>query len=168
MRLRELLSGVENDAVIGLGASGGRFAQIVSPGCAQQKIETISFSRERANRVLACEIISRSSPVTLIDDIAVSGATFRQAIQSVKAKTQTVGSGLLYDSKTTRKEIGLQDIRSPIIFSRVGGGRVPINSIDSLVNFPERCQELADRYFGGGSELFDSLTLKGARDEFLV
>ena len=140
----------------------------MSPGCAQQKIETISFSRERANRVLACETISRSRPVILVDDIAVSGSTLRQAIQSVNAKTQTIGLGLLYDSRTTRNEIGVQDVRSPIIFSRDGGGKLPINSIDSLVNFPERCQELANRYFGGSSELFDSLVVKGADDEFLA
>jgi hypothetical protein len=93
----------------------------------------------------------------LIDDLAVSGLTLAIARESVKPDVQVAGVGMLYNSKTTRRLIGVSDLRSGFVYARSEGGRPPVNAIDSLRAFPERCTALAAKYFQADEAAFCGL-----------
>jgi hypothetical protein len=96
-----------------------------------------------------------ATPV-LVDDLAVSGLTLEVARSYIRPTPQTIGVGLLYNSRATRKRIGATDIRAGMVYERAGGGRVPVNSLASLQAFPERTQALGERYFSGSQAIFQA------------
>lgn len=156
MRLSTLFDEEEKSRIVGLGASGGVFARRLAPECAIVPIETIRFDRDRANRVLKVgRLVLPKAPIA-IDDVAVSGVTIRSVSAQLSPLT-TVGVGMLYKSKRTRRMAGVADLRSGLTYSRNGGGNPPINSVATLQAIPGRLNELAERYFVNNSKDFKQL-----------
>lgn len=120
-------------------------------------IETVQFAQERERRQLRAELVEVEGLPVLVDDLAVSGTTLAVATSYVAPEAQTAGVGMLYDSRTTRRSIGIQDIRSGLVYAREQGGRPPVNSLDSLRAFPDRCEALAERYFAEDQAAFCEL-----------
>lgn len=151
-KLTAMLSASEQQCAIGVGCSGSEFAKMIQTQPLSIPIETLTFSKERENRILRTDTIEYK-PV-LVDDIAVSGLTLALARQSLTPTPEIAAVGMLYKSKTTRKRIGIEDIRAAVVYSREGGGNPPINAMASLIAFPDRLDALAERYFGENSEEF--------------
>lgn len=139
---------MEIQSVVGVGNSGFSFARRFSSCCRQIPVTTVEFSKERFNRVLMIdEQVFDSTPV-LVDDLAVSGLTMSTVIEGVSPTPDVVAVGMLFNSKSATKLIGVRDLRYGFKYSRIGGGRPPINSVETLWQIPERCGELAMKYFG--------------------
>ena len=170
-RIAGNLSGAidETSEIIGVGNSGYKFACMIRRAAIKQEVKTDLFSRERENRRLACEAIYRSGPVTLVDDLAVSGTTLQSALSTVDAVVEGVALAMLFDSKTTRRRIDQPNLQAGVIYSRIGGGRPPINSIATLATSPDRVEELSARYFTDYSREFTELVTKlGAENEAMA
>lgn len=151
-KLTNSLNEDEVTNVVGVGTSGDSFARLIKPGAETIKVVTKRYDRVREKREL--EIVPRIldyKPV-LVDDVAVSGLTLSLAAQRVSPEPITAAVGLMLKSKTACRRIAIADLRSGLVYSRVGGGTPPINSISSLQEFPERLSMLSSRYFGDKSE----------------
>lgn len=154
-KLKTQLSTEQRRQLISVGSSGAALAAQLSEGCPNIGVETLVYERERANRELAVSPL-KLQPV-LIDDIAVSGLTLSLARQAVQPQPETVALGMLYRSKTTRRRIGVENVRAALIYSRLGGGSPPINSVSTLLRNPERLNILAETYFNDCAKLFGSV-----------
>lgn len=153
-----------NASIVGVGNSGGEFACLIEPAAPVIGVETTKFSAIREERRLKVTLpdgLDAVESLTLIDDVAVSGWTIEN-VRKVLSGVDVVGLGLLYKSRRTRKRIGAPDVEilRALEYYRLGGGTVPINSIDALAKFPERCGELADRYFGDVTEDFRKIIVE--------
>lgn len=154
-RLTAMLSASEQQCTVGVGCSGAEFAKMIQTQPLLIPVETVTFSKERENRTLRVGAIEYK-PV-LVDDIAVSGLTLALARQRLSPTPEIAAVGMLYKSRTTRKRIGIEDIRAAVVYSREGGGNPPINAVASLITFPDRLDALAERYFGKYSDQFKAV-----------
>ncbi len=145
VKLCNQLSITERQSVIGIGTSGTKFAEQVASGCPQLPVCTSNFNREREKRVL--EVAEYNYSPVVVDDIAVSGLTLWYARQRINPTPEIAAVGMLYKSKTTKKRSGFSDIRAGLVYSRLGGGNPPINSIATLQTSSERLDDIARRYF---------------------
>lgn len=143
--------------IVAVGSSGTGFARRFAPACPTLPIETTAFNRQRELRQLLAEPLAFDGEPILVDDLAVSGLTLAVANRALQPAAQTAGVGMLYGSKTTMRMIGLDDIRYGLMYVRQQGGRPPVNSLDSLRAFPDRCQVLAERYFSAQQAAFCDL-----------
>lgn len=153
-RVSNLMNDDEIERVAGVGNSGFAFARRVSGECKKIPVETSKFSKTREGRVLLVDQIKFETEPVLVDDLAVSGLTLSTVLDKVMPSPDVAVVGMLYNSKTTRKLIGVGDLRYGFSYSRIGGGRPPINSIETLWRLPERCGELALKYFSGEQVAF--------------
>jgi hypothetical protein len=156
-KLRGQFDPAELAGIVAVGTSGRVFANRLSSACPSMSVETLAFNRERERRQLRAEPLEFAGSPVLVDDLAVSGLTLAVANRSLLPAAQTIGVGMLYNSKTTRKMIGVADVRSGLVYTRERGGRPPVNSLDGLRAFPERCQALAERYFPDNQTAFCDL-----------
>ena len=143
-RLKEQLSPEEIGAVVGVGDSGTRFARMIRSDAPTIDVTTLEFNRDRSKRELHVQGTTQPNDV-LVDDIGVSGTTI-EAVRKMAGDVALVAIGLLYDSSTTRRRMGIA-VRAGVLYTRTGGGTPPINSISSLRENPERLDDLASRYF---------------------
>lgn len=139
---------------VGVGSSGYSFALQVDESSTQQPIRTLRYSRNRDERELECSNVVSDYPVRLIDDTVVSGVTLQAAKSAVTARLAGIGVAMMFDSKRARSRIGGTQVDTAMLYSSSGGGRVPVNSIDSLRSYPERARDLSERYFEGANESF--------------
>ena len=146
-RLANLLSVEEQASCIGIGVSGGDFVRAINPSALSIPVETRVFSIVREQRWLEAPDSEFANPVIAVDDIAVSGLTLQTAQRAIRPAVTACAVGMLYSSRQTRRRIGLADIRTACTYSRQGGGNPPINSLKTLLEVPERLDDLAARYF---------------------
>lgn len=154
-KLGTQLSDCERQRLIAVGSSGQRFAMTLKPIQLTLAVSTAVFSREREKRDLLVEQIDYC-PVA-VDDLAVSGLTLSYARRNITPIPEVAAVGMLYKSKTTRRRTTFEDIRSGIIYSRMGGGNPPINSLATLKAVPQRLEDITDRYFNQTAEEFKRL-----------
>lgn len=149
LALSARLDNSERQAIIGVGESGTCFARKVNPNAPKITVSTVAFNRDRVQRELLVEGQKGQQCSIPVDDVAVSGRTLEVVRQTLGLRNNTVGIGLLYDSRKTRARIEAPDIRFGLLYSREGGGTPPMNSISTLRDIPERLEELVERYFMG-------------------
>lgn len=141
-----------SDRLIGIGASGTEFARRIRRDAPSVTVKTRCFSREREKRQLEAEACRLDYEPVLLDDLAVSGLTLAVARRATEPIASTVAIGMLFNSQTTRRRIGVDDIISGVTYCRLGGGNPPINSIKTLREIPERLDDLVSRYFNGSAD----------------
>jgi hypothetical protein len=122
-----------------------------------QEIVTLAEAREREKRQLRASTIEVQGNAVVFDDVAVSGVTMAHAVSGIRA-TGIVTSllGMALDSRRTRGRIfaaGAKRVDEVIRYSRVGGGKPPVNSVTTLVNDTYIRNSIAERYFGGAAAL---------------
>lgn len=139
---------ISKENLLAVGSSGYKFAQFINPQVGFIEVETLRFDRERDKRSLRVSEFATEKNMVLVDDLAVSGLTLAVAAKSISPTPNMAVVGMLFKSKTTRRLIGANDIRSGLTYTCIGGGRPPINSLASLREYPERAKELAQKYFG--------------------
>lgn len=130
-----------------MGESGSVFAGLVSPNSPTLTVETLQFNSRRESRKLDVEAKDFDYRPVLVDDVAVSGLTVRVVRNALTTNPEMLGVGMLFDSKTTRLRLGIDDVRAAVTYSREKGGNPPINSLSKLVADPERLNDIAQRYF---------------------
>lgn len=142
-----LLSGVEPRLAIGIGASGLRFAQRLVQDPDYLPIETVAYSRNRAERQLQVAPRRLSGLAVAVDDIMVSGRTLSVARQALDPMPDTAVVGMAYASRSAFDLSGFKDLLYGVRYARQGGGVTPLNALASLQQYPDRLASLADRYF---------------------
>lgn len=153
LKLAELFSPEEIQRCVGVGGSGAEFAKQINPRCPTVSVTTTQFNPEREKRELQVEQNPLGFRPVLFDDVAVSGLTLRIVRNTLTANATAAGLGMLYDNKTTRLRIGIDDVRAALIYSRNKGGNPPINSVSKLREDDSRLDELAVRYFNNNEQL---------------
>lgn len=153
-QLKKLLGNDEQERIVGVGNGGYNFASWINNVCPVIEVETVRFDVDRSRRELSVGDFNLDYKPVLVDDVAVSGQTLGSVVKSLDVSAETVAVGLLYKSKTTRKRIGVNDIRAGLTYCREGGGNPPINSYTTLRKVPERLEELAEKYFDGADGKF--------------
>lgn len=159
LKLAGLFSAEEISRGVGVGGSGAEFAKLINPNRQIIGVSTIQFDSARENRQLQVEAKGFDFRPVLFDDVAVSGLTLRIVRNALAANTQAVGAGMLFDNKTTRLRIGVDDVRAALIYSRQKGGNPAINSVSKLRDDEARLDQLAERYFSGNQQL--KMLIKG-------
>ena len=149
------LTDQERQCIVGVGSSGAEFANLLSCGPPRLLVETTEFNRQREKRRL--EVPQFDYKPVVADDIAVSGLTLWFARERISPTPETAAVGMLYKSKTTRRRSGFSDIRAGLVYSRIGGGNPPINSLNTLQLVPERLNALAERYFTESADAFKQI-----------
>lgn len=160
--LARRLTNEEVTQIVGIGDSGADFARRVYPDARQIGVTTVRFDRDRAKRELFVGALpcGLDRPLVLVDDVMVSGRTLQIVQETLDFSVKTAGVGLLYDSTRSRRRSGIPDVRFGLLYSRIGGGSPPTNSIATLRAIPDRLDELAERYFRG-SETFKRIVRGG-------
>lgn len=115
-------------------------------------MNTIQFDSARENRQLQVETKDFTFRPILFDDVAVSGLTLRVVRNALVANTQAIGLGMLFDNKTTRLRVGIDDLRPALVYSRQKGGNPAINSVSKLRDDETRLNQLAERYFSDNQQ----------------
>lgn len=134
--------------IVGVGISGLAFAKRIEQKAIGLPIRTVNFSVKREERVLETKPIFTGNSAVLIDDIAVSGLTLQFATKNVNPVPISAAVGMLFKSKQTKKRIGIDTVAG-IEYSREGGGNPPINSVSTLMEYPDRLAALEQKYFPG-------------------
>lgn len=122
-----------------------------------QRILTLTDARERENRQVRADFVQVDGNAVVFDDVAVSGNTLAQAIRAVKpggampegAITALVG--MAFESRRTRRailEAGAKRFDEVVRYSRVNGGKPPVNSVSTIQANDLVRSSLAARYFG--------------------
>jgi len=152
----DIQSRVKGNMIVGVGNSGSKLAQLVVPGSPKIEVRTLEYSRQRDQRVLEVgDVPEAAGPMTLIDDIVVSGLTLARVAAEIGEEVDA-SVGLLYKSKSATKLAGVP-ITYSFRYSRDGGGTPPINSAESLLENPDRLNALSERYFLGNEREFGKL-----------
>lgn len=135
------------DSIVGLGASGSIFASTMNVSCQTIDVKTLKFDRERKNRILEVNLPSNlpAEPI-LVDDVMVSGKTLGDVSCKI-GKSCLAAVGLAFKSKSSQKRANVKELIAGLEFCREGGGYIPLNSIDSLKEFPDRLNVLTRKYF---------------------
>ena len=147
---------------MGVGNSGSELCERIvgSDNAPRIEVATAEYARERQERRLTIgEIPDTNNPI-LVDDIAVSGLTLGAVSRRVEEteKTPTAIVGMCMKSKRLKKMVGLGERFMPlIIYALEGGGSPPINSTKSLLAYPERLDELVEKYFQNNRADFKQL-----------
>lgn len=147
LKLAGLFSPDEIERCVGVGGSGAEFAKQINPSSPSIAVATTRFNAARENRQLQAEQKMLKFRPVLFDDVAVSGLTLRIVRNELAANAKAAGLGMLYDSKTTRLRIGIDDVRAAFVYSRDKGGNPPINSVSKLREDETRLTQLTERYF---------------------
>ncbi|MBP7837547.1 hypothetical protein KA021_02520 [Candidatus Saccharibacteria bacterium] len=162
--IKSRLTGGELDIsrLVGVGNSGSELCERIvgSDNAPRIEVATAEYARERQERRLTIgEIPDTNNPI-LVDDIAVSGLTLGAVSRRVEEteKTPTAIVGMCMKSKRLKKMVGLGERFMPlIIYALEGGGSPPINSTKSLLAYPERLDELVEKYFQNNRADFKQL-----------
>lgn len=133
----------------------------------RQEIDCVFESRHReSRRIRASEVVS-AGPVVVFDDVAVSGVTLSSAVAAIRTTGKIeVLVGMAFASRRMRERVrtaGAAVFHEVVRYSRVGGGRTPINSLSTLRRSAQTRHDLATRYFGGPYAL-DFLAVRDGRD----
>ena len=148
---QDISSRLMNDTkIVGVGRSGTRLARRIDPEAPAVASDDALFNKVREYRYLDIGPVPEGLPdaVTIVDDLVVSGVTLREVDEAMaKESIDTAAEvGFLYKSKRTRRRAGMS-IGYSFRYSMEGGGSPPINSVATLLQYPERMQDLAERYF---------------------
>lgn len=146
-KLARQFSEQELSRCVGVGESGSEFAELVMPNSPTILVRTLQFDNKRENRKLNVEIKDFAYRPVLVDDVAVSGLTIRVVRNALSTNPEVLGLGMLFDSKTTRLRLGIDDVRAAVTYSREKGGNPPINSLSKLITEPKRLDDITRRYF---------------------
>lgn len=153
--------GVSQDRLVGVGNSGTELCEMIAGRKVPNvDVRTTNYKRERSERSLEVGEIPNVSAPVLIDDIAVSGLTLGQVVGNFKqaGRPTEAAVGFSMKSKRMRRLIGLgESFSSLVTYSLEGGGSPPINSISSLRSFPDRRDELIEKYFSSVNDEFEQL-----------
>jgi hypoxanthine phosphoribosyltransferase len=167
-KLIEQIAPDELTRLIGVGGSGGRFAQMIQSDTPIISVTTTDWNRNRLKSILTVgePELTISRPI-LIDDVAVTGKTLSEVKNKLAIDgnpTETALIGLLYQSKRTRKQIGLNDIRAAVIYANKNGEKTPLNSLDALMaNKTGVLDTLLERYFDKSAEEMRNLIQNGEK-----
>lgn len=137
--------------LVGVGNSGAQICDLIAGFRTPRiSVDTIEYCREREKRRLSVGEVPKIKAPILVDDVAVSGLTLGIVARRTELYNGSASAivGLAMKSKRAKREVGLRERFRPLItYSLEGGGSPPINSISSLLQYPDRLEELVRKYF---------------------
>lgn len=143
--------------MVGVGNSGLVYALELGvltglPACflPVKSIES-EFKRQDRN-VEADPIKIAAERAVLVDDVTVSGKTLRAAVRATDQKVQDAMVGLIFEGSDIMLQLakfGVSSITCALRYrSEYPKMKVPVNTLQTLLDMPERLQAVNDKYFG--------------------
>lgn len=143
------------DTLIGIGNSGLRYAN--SLALPNQKVLPLPImqrmpSNKRDKMIVSANPIEIESKASiLVDDVLVSGRTASVSVKATEGCNGELMVGCLFDGDENinkLSQMGVRGLYAALVYrSQYLKMKVPMNTLDTLLSYPERLQTLNDKYF---------------------